>query len=483
MRRFLAFWFAALVLLWVLPLPAHAAGGCTASLDRSSGSPGSYVQLSIRYNGAQGVLGALELHIGFDGDAFEFSGLSRSAYLPEVYQAQRLDAAGLRVIYVAKSGAGLGSGELASCRLRVRENAPVGSSDIRFQVVSALTADAQELPELSGGEQNLPCQVEPPPSSDAYLTALTPPAGQLEPAFDSSITQYYLRVPSSVAVLDFAAVACPGARCQVNRRNLGAAGTSTDFLFTVTAADQTTKTVYRVTVEREPRPTPSPKPTATPKPTASPKPTATPKPTASPKPTATPKPTASPKPTATPKPTASPKPTATPKPTASPKPSKTPKPTASPKPTATPKPSASPKPSKTPKPTASPKPSKTPKPTASPKPSKTPKPTASPKPSSSPLPVLPVEPPSSGPGGSSGLFSPGGASQGTDPFLLALLLVQLTFVTGLLVFLTARHIRMLEKALREAQKKPPAPSRPTRRRRSRASRRRTLVRVKIKKKP
>ncbi len=435
MRRFLAFWFAALVLLWVLPLPAHAAGGCTASLDRSSGSPGSYVQLSIRYNGAQGVLGALELHIGFDGDAFEFSGLSRSAYLPEVYQAQRLDAAGLRVIYVAKSGAGLGSGELASCRLRVRENAPVGSSDIRFQVVSALTADAQELPELSGGEQNLPCQVEPPPSSDAYLTALTPPAGQLEPAFDSSITQYYLRVPSSVAVLDFAAVACPGARCQVNRRNLGAAGTSTDFLFTVTAADQTTKTVYRVTVEREPRPTPSPKPTATPKPTASPKPTATPKPTASPKP------------------------------------SKTPKPTASPKPTATPKPSASPKPSKTPKPTASPKPSKTPKPTASP------------KPSSSPLPVLPVEPPSSGPGGSSGLFSPGGASQGTDPFLLALLLVQLTFVTGLLVFLTARHIRMLEKALREAQKKPPAPSRPTRRRRSRASRRRTLVRVKIKKKP
>ena len=393
MRRFLAFWFAALVLLWVPPLPAHAAGGCTASLDRSGGSPGSYVQLSIRYNGAQGVLGALELHIGFDGEAFEFSGLSRSAYLPDVYQAHRLDAAGLRVIYVAKNGAGLGSGELASCRLRVRENAPVGSSDIRFQVVSALTAGAQELPELSGGEQNLPCQVEPPPSSDAYLTALTPPAGQLEPAFDPSITQYYLRVPSSVAVLDFAAVACPGARCQVNRRNLGAAGTSTDFLFTVTAADQTTKTVYRVTVEREPRPTPSPKPTA------------------------------------------------------------------------------------------SPKPSKTPKPTASPKPSKTPKPTASPKPSSSPLPVLPVEPPSSGPGGSSGLFSPGGASQGTDPFLLALLLVQLTFVTGLLVFLTARHIRMLEKALREAQKKPTAPSRPTRRRRSRASRRRTLVRVKIKEKP
>ena len=145
MRRFLAFWFAALVLLWVPPLPAHAAGGCTASLDRSGGSPGSYVQLSIRYNGAQGVLGALELHIGFDGEAFEFSGLSRSAYLPDVYQAHRLDAAGLRVIYVAKNGAGLGSGELASCRLRVRENAPVGSSDIRFQVVSALTAGAQEL--------------------------------------------------------------------------------------------------------------------------------------------------------------------------------------------------------------------------------------------------------------------------------------------------------------------------------------------------
>ena len=146
MRRFLAFWFAALVLLWVPPLPAHAAGGCTASLDRSGGSPGSYVQLSIRYNGAQGVLGALELHIGFDGEAFEFSGLSRSAYLPDVYQAHRLDAAGLRVIYVAKNGAGLGSGELASCRLRVRENAPVGSSDIRFQVVSALTAADQAQP-------------------------------------------------------------------------------------------------------------------------------------------------------------------------------------------------------------------------------------------------------------------------------------------------------------------------------------------------
>lgn len=97
-------------------------------------------------------------------------------------------------------------------------------------------------------------------------------------------------------------------------------------------AKTTTKTAEQTTVTATPKPTAEqtpvvkadeeqmavPRPTVTPKPTASPKATATPKPTASPKVTATPKPTTIPQATAAPAVTSTPKPTATPAPVSTP---------------------------------------------------------------------------------------------------------------------------------------------------------------------
>lgn len=97
-----------------------------------------------------------------------------------------------------------------------------------------------------------------------------------------------------------------------------------------------------------------------------------------------------------------------------------------------------------------------------------------------------MDPPGSSLGGGSGTFLPGGSQQG-DPFLIALLVAQLAIAAGLLIFLTARYIRTLEKALDEARENPAVPPRPPlrrmRRRRNRARGRRRAVRVKIKKKP
>ncbi|MFR7551794.1 MAG: cadherin-like beta sandwich domain-containing protein [Acutalibacteraceae bacterium] len=88
------------------------------------------------------------------------------------------------------------------------------------------------------------------PSSNSALLSLLPPEGALSPAFDPDIFDYTLEVPHTCASLVFDAVPADGASVRVNRKNLGAPGSTVDFEFTVTAADGKTKSTYTVAVTR-----------------------------------------------------------------------------------------------------------------------------------------------------------------------------------------------------------------------------------------
>lgn len=138
-------------------------------------------------------------------------------------------------------------------------------------------------------------------SGDASLLALVPDTGSLDQEFSPARTEYTMRVPFSVKSMTFTTEPAPGASCRVNRKNLGAGGSDTEFTFTVTAADGKTQQIYRVTVHREEEPKSSgststsgqtsvktPAPEKTPAPTKTPKPTAPP--TASPTPQGVPVP-------------------------------------------------------------------------------------------------------------------------------------------------------------------------------------------------
>ncbi len=312
-KKALKNWAAILLALFCIPLPlsfsfpakAAATGGFSAALSSPEGELKDRVELAVSYGG-EGKLGAFLLRVEYDSAVLEYSRAEEGELLEDGSLTLLPDETGVSACCVMQESA-VQEGTALTLQFQVREDAPAGETVIHVSVFQA--ADLEGSP-LEGAELPLAFSVLPPPSTEATLTALQPTVGELVPAFSPELFDYTMSVPFSVTSLEFTAEAAEGAVYRVNRKNLGAGGSDTDFLFTVTAADGKTKSTYKVTVYREEKPTPSPKPTPTPKPT--PKPTAsssqadgqaatrtpTPKKSPTPSPEATRKP--SPAPTSTP---------------------------------------------------------------------------------------------------------------------------------------------------------------------------------------
>ena len=311
--RFLAKRCTALALalcLLVLPAPAYAQEepAFHPSLTASEGKDGDVVDLILTYDGSLGEVGAFLAWVEYDAARFEYLRVRESAALQSGVTTTVAFSGRVGTAYTAypHEDALSQPEESLTYRFRLREGADPGEAEFFITVYQIVDLKPQYLGHDT--DQALSYQVLEPPSSDASLLDLVPETGELVPSFDPDRLDYHLTVPYEVKQLTFLAEPAAGASCRVNRKNLGAGGSETEFRFTVTAEDGKTKREYRVQVYREEEPEPTPSPSPTPKPTATPKPTKTPKPTATPKPTVTPKPEATPKPTRTPKPTATPKP-------------------------------------------------------------------------------------------------------------------------------------------------------------------------------
>ena len=296
--------------LLVLPAPAYAQEepAFHPSLTAGEGKDGDVVDLILTYDGSLGEVGAFLAWVEYDAARFEYLRVRESAALQSGVTTTVAFSGRVGTAYTAypHEDALSQPEESLTYRFRLREGADPGEAEFFVSVYQIVDLQPQYLGHDT--DQALSYQVLEPPSSDASLLDLVPETGELVPSFDPDRLDYHLTVPYEVKQLTFLAEPAAGASCRVNRKNLGAGGSETEFRFTVTAEDGKTKREYRVQVYREEEPEPTPSPSPTPKPTATPKPTKTPKPTATPKPTVTPKPEATPKPTRTPKPTATPKP-------------------------------------------------------------------------------------------------------------------------------------------------------------------------------
>lgn len=295
---------AGLGFVLLLRAPALGAFGPVPVLSEEEARPGETVEISLSWPGDRTDIAAFLLQVEFDPTVLSLRRSSRASSLREGETAVLEEDGVIRAGFLM-GDAPFPAGESFSFRFQLAEDAPAGETWIRVSVLDPRAADGSSLEEVSF---LLPLSVLPLPSSDASLVSLAAESGQLSPAFSPDITEYALSVPFEVAQLSFSAQPADGAVCRVNRKNLGAGGSDTLFLFTVTAEDGKTRREYRVTVHRgekqaAEKPSPAPKPTAVPRPTATPKPMATPRAAATPKPTGTPKSAAAtPGPTATPKP-------------------------------------------------------------------------------------------------------------------------------------------------------------------------------------
>ena len=174
----------------------------------------------------------------------EFSGTFDADYTYVSAQEGRI-----AVVYTAENGRTAPQDGRIVFTFKTKSDALSDTLPIRFTVTDAASGDAQPL---LGAPQTLDAEpaFQPAPSSDSALLSLLPPEGKLSPAFDPDIFDYTLEVPYSSTSLVFDAVPAEGASVRVNRKNLGAPGSTVVFEFTVTAADGETKSVYSVAATR-----------------------------------------------------------------------------------------------------------------------------------------------------------------------------------------------------------------------------------------
>ena len=157
--------------------------------------------------------------------------------------------------------------EGASCRVNRKNLGAGGSATLFLLTVTAEDGESKRVYQVTVHRQEKEEEEKPTLSQDARLLSLTPEQGQLSPAFDPEVLEYRLTVPFEVTTMTFVAQPAEGASYRVNRKNLGAGGSSTLFTLTVTAEDGTAKRIYQVTVYRQEKAAAaSPSPTRTPSP-------------------------------------------------------------------------------------------------------------------------------------------------------------------------------------------------------------------------
>ena len=204
---------------------------------------------SVVLSPAESALSAFVLFAEYDPtdivqDKVVFSENLRDAYIYASEQDGRL-----AVVYTAKNSRSLPENGTLTLTFRTSADSLMETLPLRISVMDAAAADASPLlDEPESLELEVP--FAPDPASDSSLLSLTPPVGTLVPPFDPEILEYTLDVPFSSASLVFDAIPADGATVRVNRKNLGAGGSTVDFSFTVTAEDGVTKSVYTVSVTR-----------------------------------------------------------------------------------------------------------------------------------------------------------------------------------------------------------------------------------------
>lgn len=177
-------------------------------------------------------IGAFVLFADFDAEVIS----NAKAELPEsvksrhVYTSQQDGRFAL--VYTAKDGGVLT--EPFTLVFRTERGAEFDAVTVSFSVTDAANAVGQELIDTVQTTEKTFTYVKEP-EIGAALLSLIPPTGTLSPSFDPEMFQYSLSVPFSVTSLVFDAQPAEGCSVRVNRKNLGAGGSTVDFEFTVTS--------------------------------------------------------------------------------------------------------------------------------------------------------------------------------------------------------------------------------------------------------
>lgn len=236
MKKIVMFCFAVAFIL-CLTLSVSASETLTASMDKDSCTAGEYIRVKVEYSGEN--IGAFLADMQYDPESLRYV---RTENDSDDY-VKSADSNGiLRTVYTVKTN---GKGSLFTAVFKVLPTAV--KADVSVKLYDIVDSNANSFgPDKSF---NLSSAVSIP-SGEALLLDLIPSTGELKEDFSPYTTSYTMSVPYEVKSLTFKATVSPGAKCSINRKNLGSGGSVTDFVLTVTSEDEETKNIYTIKVTR-----------------------------------------------------------------------------------------------------------------------------------------------------------------------------------------------------------------------------------------
>ncbi len=234
---------------------AAAPAGLQASASTSSVTIGGSVSITLRYNGGDSGIGAIDAKVSYNDEAFQFVSCAGNGF------AGNGSGGVIRLSYYAAEAV---APKTATATLTFKAIAPGGGN---FAVTTeGMWNDDDALLGTPGAKLSVSA-INPTKSGNADLSSLKPSSGTLTPAFSAKTTHYTISVPYSTSSLNLSATpAHKAAKTAISGENALKVGKNTRVI-TVTAESGITKK-YTVVITRAQKPATTPTKTTIKQPTA-----------------------------------------------------------------------------------------------------------------------------------------------------------------------------------------------------------------------
>jgi len=209
------------------------------------------VRISILANDVQMKenIAGFRLAIQFDSTKLTFKRADTSSQIQNGTFRYHVEGDDMTGIYVCNGiSAPKLTGECITVVFQVNDGSVLGETSLSAQIDQMVDWNAEQMPSVSSVTSVV--TLLPQFTQEAILTTLIPDHGELDPAFDPYIQEYTLNVNPEVTQVLFELKAADGGTARVNRKNLGARGSMTQFVVTVTSEDKKSKSQYVINVNR-----------------------------------------------------------------------------------------------------------------------------------------------------------------------------------------------------------------------------------------
>ncbi|WP_099205473.1 cadherin-like beta sandwich domain-containing protein [Scatolibacter rhodanostii] len=233
-----------------LPASAEVEEGFSLSLSKTEFRAGDKIVLTLSYSGTNQSPGAFLVRVNFDPSLVSYNKTEVDETLKSQYTKTEATESEISSVYTNKTPTQplLLNGEIFRYTFTAAADASSGDCPFSLSVEQIVNDAGNQLADdfiLTAS-----ATVLEPRSDDCRILALWPAVGTLTPAFDPDILQYQLDVPYDVSQMTFDVETVSGATWKVNRKNLGAGGSSTDFIISATSEDKSKSQNYAITVNR-----------------------------------------------------------------------------------------------------------------------------------------------------------------------------------------------------------------------------------------